>query len=305
MRSGALVLPGTLNLRTWRLLAGVCLIVSALLVSSPAQAAGEYVQPVPASGFSVSNGAGRSIGSAVVLWGTGAAVSFVQTTEPTYRLEFTAEAEQCQGLPRIEVAVDDRTYVAHQVAGYGTYAAVGNWSPGRHKVTLRYRNDFLGSNCDRNVKFRSVRFPEQIVDGNIVPTSTIQWGNPLYASINPSTAGTIDSLGSSWWLGPTARLWSPGTMAFDLDSQGARQLFVALDPTACEGLPSLRITVDGAVVRDGTVPIPINGAPSYIWVVKTWPDGVHKVELTMHNDLRTALCDRSLRLFELAFSGSV
>jgi hypothetical protein len=85
--------------------------------------------PVPAATFAVQPAAGAVLGRTLVLWGTGEATALLELTEPTVRLEFSALAIACKGLPELDVRVDGDSVFEGAVAGVGSYAVRGYWAP--------------------------------------------------------------------------------------------------------------------------------------------------------------------------------
>jgi hypothetical protein len=271
---------------------------------APAEAA-YYNASVPETSFRYSPGSGSLSGNRVVLWSTGAATAFVDLTEPTVRFQLDVIAEQCAGLPRLEVAIDDVTLLGREVAGTGTYGIPGSWAPGRHKVTLRFKNDFVSPTCDRNLRLGRFIFQGRMPGGFIPPVGTEQRLVPSYATIDPPGAGSISVMPDAEYYGPVPILQTNGSAKFQLDSQGAYQLWLSLRPIACEGNPSYRVRIDGQVVTEAVVPVPVEGPSAVIRIDGTWPNGLHNVEVAMFNDRETAACDRSLAVESFYFRGRV
>ena len=295
---------------TSKAVVAIVVTVAALLASSTEAQAGpaeqQYVKPVPATSFKVSPGAGATIGDVIVLWSSGAATTYVDLAQPTVRLQFSAEAEQCEGPPWLAVAIDDRFYLGREIYGAGTYGIAGDWSAGRHKITLRYPVDHITSQCDRNLKLRGLEFRGLTPDGKLPLVNAHQQAKGLYTTVTPSSAGTFGPLPGTNVFEPRPRLWSPGTLSTYLDSQGARRLQLVLWITECEGRPDLRITIDGTVIREGEAPPPLApGAPTVIDIRRSFSNDTHLIRLEMSNDRRTSSCDRALAIEQVQFGGYV
>ena len=285
-----------------RLLFGLILttLLSGLL-ASPASAGAAVVAfvPVQAAAFTVAPAVGAPVGRTLVLWGTGAATTTVNLPEATVRLVFSAKAESCEGLPELDVSVDDVSVFKSEIAGAGVYAVKGMWAAGPHKLSFAFLNDRLGAACDRNVKIRSVGMWTS-TSGS--PYSYVEQKLDLAAvSFTPVSAGV--------GIAPVARLYANGSFTGPLDSQAAKHLSVRLTAMACGGLPRFRLSVDGVVITEQEVPAsssvgPYGGERVYT-VDRSWADGMHKVEIAYLNDLRTATCDRNLAVVSAKFYGTV
>jgi hypothetical protein len=280
-----------------------CLALAAVLgglLATPASA-GVTVAfvPVPAAAFQVQPAVGAAVGRTLVLWGAGTAHATIDLAEPTVRLVFSARAEPCEGSPQLDVRVDGLSVFASEVAGAGVYAVRGTWATGHHTLSFAFPNDQLGANCDRNVKIRSV--------GMWTSTS----GSP-YSYVEQKldlAAVTFSPVSAGFGTAPIARLYTNGSFVGPLDSQAARHFSLRLTAMACAGLPRFRLSIDDVVITEQEVPAssvfgPYGGERVYT-VDRSWTDGVHKVQVTYLNDLRTATCDRNLSVVSAKFYGTV
>ena len=111
------------------------------LGGTPAYAAERTRVQLPAEDFSFSPGAGRPTSRQLVLWSTGSATTYVDTAAAMGSLDFTAVAQQCEGAPHLQVAVDGVTRLTQEVDGVGSYRVRIDWAGGRHKVTFRFLDD--------------------------------------------------------------------------------------------------------------------------------------------------------------------
>ena len=270
---------------------------------NPAGAAGSAVTiafvPVPAAAFAVQASAGGVLGSDLVLWGTGEATATVELTEPTIRLEFSARADTCQGLPELDVGVDGVSLFDGAVAGAGDYAVRGYWAPGRHTLSFGFGNDHVRGFCDRNIVIGSVGMWTNGPGGS---TSYVEQKlNLATITFTPASAG----MGSA----SVARLHANGSFTGALDSHAAERFTMRLNARACTGLPRFRLSIDDVVLTEQQVP-PVstsgpNGGDRVYTIDRYWVDGVHKVKVSFLNDRRTASCDRNMAVVSAYFSGSV
>jgi hypothetical protein len=277
--------------------------VLAMGLVSPSGSAGSAATiafvPVPAAAFSVAPAVGKSADDALVLWGTGEATATLDLAERTARLEFSAQADPCAGLPELHVRVDDVSVFDSEIAGTGKYAVRGLWAPGRHLLTFGFGNDRTSENCDRNISVRSVGMWTNGAGG---PTSYVEQHLDLAAvAFNPAGAG----LGTA----SAARLHANGSFTGPLDSHAAKRFTVRFTARACAGPPRFRLSIDDVVITEQPVPASVaNGASGRertFTINRFWVDGVHKVKISFVNDLRAAGCNRSLAVVSAYFSGTV
>ena len=187
-----------------------------------------YVVPAPT--FSVVPAVGAPIGETVVLWGNGAATATVDLPEPTVRLVFSAQAQLCDGPPRLDVRIDGVGVLGREIAGSGRYAVAGYWTAGRHTLEFVFSNDRLSATCDRNLKIRYVGWwgPYGMSD-RMPPVQTSQGLDLSAVTFSPASSGVRSGAG--------VMLWSTGSMAGTLDSQAAGSLHVQMGGSYCEGKP--------------------------------------------------------------------
>ncbi len=114
--------------------ASLALIMTGLLVglcAAPATAGPDVgtkeSYPVEASAFTAAPAVGAPIGEAVVLWGNGAATATVDLPGPVVRFHFVAEAELCQGPPRLEARIDGRAVSGRCPGGLSPGRASTRW----------------------------------------------------------------------------------------------------------------------------------------------------------------------------------
>ena len=255
--------------------------------------------PVPAAAFAVNPAAGAVLGRTLVLWGTGEATATLRLTEATVRLEFSALAIACKGLPELDVHVDGDSVFDGAVAGAGSYAVRGHWAPGPHTLSFGLGNDGVSGACDRNLKIRSVGM---WTNGPGGPSSYVeQTLNLATVAFTPASAG----MGSA----SVARLHANGSFTGPLDSHAAKRFTIQLTTRACAGLPRFRLSIDDVVITEQQVPAasPVgpNGAERIYTIDRYWVNGVHKVKISFLNDRRTATCDRSMSVVSAYFSGAV
>jgi endoglucanase len=91
-------------------------------------------------------------GRALKIWSTATASGSV-TSRATRRISVRARGEQCDGAPRMIVAVDGRTAVDAKVGstGWSDFAADLSLDDGSHTLTVRFDNDARTASCDRNL----------------------------------------------------------------------------------------------------------------------------------------------------------
>ena len=131
--------------------AGAMLTTAPSALAAPVTAEAEAMSLPSGSGMVVSDSA-ASGGRALEIWSTATATGSV-TSRATRRIAVRARGEQCQGAPRMTVAVDGRTALDVQVSAttWTDYAADLPLADGAHTITVRFTNDYLGSGCDRNL----------------------------------------------------------------------------------------------------------------------------------------------------------
>jgi Ca-dependent carbohydrate-binding module xylan-binding len=290
--------------RRVRLRVFVWLALTALmsgLLAAPASAGpnpgSQPFYPVAAAAFAVAPAVGAPIGNTVVLWGTGSATATVDLAGPARRLVFSAQAQPCEGSPRLEVRVDGKVVHGREVAGSGSYAVPGSWTAGRHSLTFAYLNDRLSATCDRNLRIRLVAFWGPHTRYGALAVFVSQEMDLRVVAFSPASAG----LGSTG----TAMLWSTGLFTGALDSQDADYLYIRIRPTACAGMPRFSLRIDGTLVTEQAVLAPNGPAESSYFKPGTWKNGMHTVEIAYLNEVRTATCDRNLDVLSVSFSGYV
>jgi hypothetical protein len=280
-------------MHTYRAMGAVWLV--AVLVGGlapPAQAFQVYQASIMPSRLTFSPGAGAASGRHAVLWSTGAASAYLSTTDFLRSMQFDAEAQQCEGAPHLQVAVDGVTRFSQEVDGAGAYGLQVDWPPGRHKVTFRFLDDHRTATCDRNILLATVHFYGLGPDGSSQPLFTGSWLKNQYVAVEPTGAG--------YTTPDRATLRSNGSIRFRLDSQIADKLYLALFGTTCAGRRGdVVLTMDGDVLYRAQ-------APAGYWpliVKRSFVDGPHQFVLTMTHDSNTATCDGTVAVDDVVFDG--
>ncbi len=274
--------------------ATVALLTLPSAVGAPAHAVAAYELSVQPADFTFSPGAGAVSGHWAVLWSTGSASSAVTTTGFVNRLQVEADADQCEGAPHLEVAVDGVTELSQEVDGTGLYVVPLAWAPGRHRVTFRFLDDHRTGSCDRNVRFRGAMLFGPFSIPGFPGLYTFQQLKTRYVDVIPVTAGNATS--------QRAKLWNNGSVHFRLDSHGSTYLVITIVVAGCQGRQAdVTVTVDGRVVvsgeaREGRTNLGLDGRLR---------DGAHDVVLRMSRDPNTAACDGSVALTSALFDGNV
>lgn len=267
---------------------------SALTSAAPAQAAAAYQVSIQPRDFAFSPGAGAVSGRWAVLWSTGSASATVTTTRFLNRLQVEADADQCEGAPHFEVAVDGVTRLSQEVDGNGLYVVPIDWAPGRHRVTFRFLDDHLTSQCDRNVRFRGALLFGPFSIPGFPGMYTFQSLKTRYVDVNPMRAGNTTT--------ERAKLWNNGSLHFRLDSHGSTYLVITLTVLGCQGRQAdVTITVDGTVVVSGEAP----PGRTEFELDGRLPDGPHDFVLRMSHDPNTATCEGNVALTSVMFDGNV
>lgn len=281
--------PSYVPRRTLHLLAAVLLLT---VLAAPAQAYQRYEpHPLPTD-FTFSPGAGRASGRSVVLWSTGAASAYLDTTEAVGQLTFSATARICEGAPHLQVAVDGVTKLTQEVDGSGYYGVTIDWPPGRHKITFRFLDDHRTPSCDRNVLVSNIWLWGPRADGTHEPLFSFSMLKPQFVTVEPATAGntTMDR----------AKLWNNGVLRFRLDSLFGTHMYVGLVGAGCGGhLAHVVLRMDGEIVYDDEA---VQGFHA-IEIVRSFPDGPHDFLLTMSRDPNTATCDGNVSVIGAQFQG--
>lgn len=275
-----------MRLRVLLVLLALCSVIAA-----PAQAAPGYEISIQPRDLTFSPGAGAVNGHWAVLWSTGATSAGVTTTDTVDRLSVEVDADQCEGAPHFEIALDGVTGLSQEVDGTGVYAVPLDWAPGYHRVTFRFLDDHRTAACDRNVRFRAVSLFSQ--SSNPGPY-TFQQLKTRYVDIAPVTAGNATN--------QRAKLWNDGAMHFRLDSHGTTYLVVAIVVTPCgDRRPDVTVTVDGSEVVSG----PARAGRTNLGLDGRLPDGPHDIVLRMSRDANIVGCDGNVALTSALFDGNV
>jgi hypothetical protein len=261
-------------------------------LAPPAQAFQVYEESIQPYQLTFSPGAGAASGSHAVLWSTGAASAYLSTTAFLRSMQFVVDAQQCDGAPHLQVAVDGVTRFSQEVDGLGTHGLQVDWPPGRHKVTFRFLDDHRTSRCDRNILLTSIWFYGLSEDGSSQPIFTSSWLKDEYVAVEPTWAGSTNP--------DRATLRTTGSLRFRLDSQLSDQLSVALIGTSCAGRRGdVLLTMDGDVLYSGQAP---DGyAP--VELERSFGDGPHQFVLAMTHDSNTATCDGTVAVDDVVFNG--
>jgi hypothetical protein len=274
--------------------ATVALLALPSTLGGPARAAAAYELSVQPADFTFSPGAGAESGHWAVLWSTGSATAAVTTTGFVDRLQLEADADQCEGAPHLEVAVDRVTELSQEVDGTGLYVVPLAWAPGRHRVTFRFLDDHRTSRCDRNVRFRGAMLFGPFSDPGFPGLYTFQQLKTRYVDVIPVTAGNTTS--------QRAKLWNNGSMHVRLDSHGSTYLVLTIVVVGCQGRQAdVTVTVDGSVVASGAA----RAGRTNLGLDGRLADGAHDIVLRMSRDPNTATCDGSVALTSALFDGNV
>jgi len=252
--------------------------------------------PVSLSAFTLTPAVGAPIGSVVVLWGNGTATATFDLPGPARRLVFDAQAQPCEGSPRLEVRIDDKAVFGREVAGNGSYAVAGSWAAGSHTLKFRFSNDLVTAVCDRNLNIRSVGWWGPHPQYGALSVYVHQDMDMRVVTFSPPSSGR----GST----RAATLWTSGSFTGALDSQAADYLYVRMKATPCEGMPRFSLRIDGVLITEQEVPMPFDGE-SVFSTAGSWPNATHTVEITHLGDVRTAACDRALDVLSVSLSGRV
>jgi hypothetical protein len=127
--------------------------------------------PLRGTDFTVTPGAGSTFRygpfgePGLVLWDDGSASATAATLGAT-SIVVGARADECEGAPRMQVLVNGRTVIDELVATEridgrevtGTYTGNGRWFGGTQHVEVRFVNDLVTPDCDRNLKVEHVTF---------------------------------------------------------------------------------------------------------------------------------------------------
>ena len=169
----------------------------------------------------------------------------------------------------------------------GSYRFAGTWAAGSHRLAVKFVNDHRTATCDRNLKLHAAVFGNPAAVGG--PTVYV---NPHDFTLDPS-AGSFFRWGERG--APGMVIWSNATASTEVWLQQATRIVLVLGNDACQGWPRLAVRVDGALVSEFDVP---NQQLSTV-LSGDWDEGQHVVELALVNDLRTASCDRNIKLYEM------
>jgi endoglucanase len=135
------------------------LLASAVLLLAAAPAARAATVTAEAETFSLPSGSGQVIGDAsasagraLEIWSNAAATGTV-TAQATSSITVRARGQLCSGAPHMVVSVDGRVALDTDVAAtsWSDYSAALALADGAHTVSVRFTNDYLRHNCDRNL----------------------------------------------------------------------------------------------------------------------------------------------------------
>ena len=283
-------------------ISGIMGLVSCLVATPTSAGPGlpdQHFYPVHAPAFRMAPAVGGSIGETVVLWGNGAATATVDLPAPTVRLVFSARAQLCEGPSRLDVRIDGVGVLGREIAGSGKYAVAGRWAAGRHTLKFVFSNDRRSATCDRNLEISDVGWSGRYGMSDYPPPEGV------WQDLDPG-AVTFSPAGSGARSGDGVMLWRTGSFTGTLDSQAAEWLYIRMVGSDCEGKPRFSVRVDGTLLVSGLeVSEAWGDGTSSHGVYGKWHNGLHTVELTYLNDLRTAACDRNLYVFDVSFHGGV
>lgn len=219
--------------------------------------------------------AGASGRSALLVWSAGTATGTLDVRGGATALAVTAKGDQCEGAPRMRVAVDGVAVVPDVTVDWTTWrthlvpVALSN---GRHRVAVTFTNDHLGSGCDRNLRLDVVApgtAPSTTTTSTTSTTSTSTTTTTTTTTTTAPTTTTTTTIPAE--VDPLAgeRLhvsWSPASAAADEiratnPADAARLDLLADTPTARwfgEWSGNVTIAADGYVAeaaRAGALPV--------------------------------------------------
>jgi endoglucanase len=189
---------------------------TSLLATAPAALAApvtleaESLSLPAGTGQVVSDGA-ASGGRALEIW-SNATASGTVTSRATKRITVRALGQQCNGAPRMVVAVDGRTALDVQVGAtsWTDYAADLPLSDGSHSITVAFTNDALSSSCDRNLFVDRVTLtsvaarPLPGAALYVDPNSQAKAQADAWRTSDPTDAALLDKIAGqpqAFWLG--------------------------------------------------------------------------------------------------------
>lgn len=267
-------------------------VAASAVIDRSAPGAGPAAEPLRwrlSSAGQVFDDPGAPGGSQAHLWSEGTATT---TVSGQGQVVVHARADQCQGAPRMLVAVDGRTVgVLHvrnePVHGWWSYRLGDFENPqGEHEVAVTFQHDWRTAGCDRNLHLGGVSFTPPPPQG-----SAQLWrldGNGV-VMLDLSTPGKAQ-----------AHLWSRGTATTTLSGSGILTVYAQAE--TCGGYyPWVQVLVDGWPVGTFTVR---NLSDWWNYPVATpVAAGEHEVQVRYHSDMSDpGRCDLNLRVGGAAFS---
>ncbi|MCW2976885.1 MAG: glycoside hydrolase [Actinomycetia bacterium] len=172
---------------------------------------------LPPSAGTVYRDSAASGGKALLIWSDAKATARVTTTATARSISVRARGDQCAGAPHMVVAVDGSVVLRADVAsaGWATYAANAALAHGRHRVSVRFTNDYIGSGCDRNLRVDTIALsttaaaPFVTATWYIDPHSNAKTQADAWRSSRATDAAALDKIAAApqadWfgdWSGP-------------------------------------------------------------------------------------------------------
>jgi len=249
--------------------------------TSPAGAA-PRTKALEAEAMALTGGAGQVFGdgaasgrAALLVWSAGTATGSLDVRGGASAVAVTAKGDQCEGAPRMRVAVDGVAIVPDVTVDsttWRTYLVPASLASGRHQVAVTFTNDHLGAGCDRNLRL-DVLAPgtapaTTTTTATTAPTTTTS--TTTTTTTTPATTTTTSTTvpgGTDPLAGERLHVsWSPATAAADEirstnPTDAARLDLLADTPTARwfgEWSGNITIAADGYVAeatRAGALPV--------------------------------------------------
>jgi Ca-dependent carbohydrate-binding module xylan-binding/Glycosyl hydrolases family 39 len=238
-------------------------MASAILLSGSTAAFGATPGPSPTSstvlegeGLSLPSPQGARVndpaasgGQGLLIWTNGTATTPVSLPAHADTMVVRAKGDQCQGAPRMSVAVDGRQLLSTTVPAttWTDYRAPAVLSAGSHQVSVSFLNDYLTNNCDRNLYLDKLTLglagatpapsptptPSPSATPTTTPSPTTTPTPGATPTPSPSTTIRVDFTSSAQGVDPAA---------FGMDVGGDYALRnIATDPSNSAQLRQLRL----------------------------------------------------------------
>jgi hypothetical protein len=240
------------------------------------------------------------------MWWTSTGTKTVLLDRDYKKMSVIARGQQCYGLPRMQVKIDQNivldTYV--DKTEFTEYPiSLNNVTGGQHTLQVSFLNDGAvaatktAPRCDRNLYVDAVTF----TGSNDILEPTTEMKDTVLTT----------ALATDFQYGKYGRaesenkgiLWSNGTIsATKTTTREVSNTVLYLAADKCNGEPVVRISLNGKVLREGA--ISSTAIQPYV-ISSVQPAGSQTIQISLLNDMGNSTCNRNIRLEKVEFRGYI